>query len=131
MSHDSDSLNRLFRSMTARKISVISRLAGLNEEQIAIMRLRWLDNKTDLQICDELHMSTATLTRHRKQGHDKIIDAMDLYGLSDFESLPASDILDYNGLFYKAQDELIRFFVQNKDDPDAQERLLTMLKLFK
>lgn len=114
--------------MTARKISVISRLAGLTDEEISIMRMRWLDNKSDIQICDILHISTATLTRKRRVGYKKIVDAMDLYGLSDFESLPASDILDYSGKFYLAQDELIRYFVKHRNDEVSLDKVLEMMR---
>lgn len=129
MNEDSKKLNQLFRTLTARKISLLSRLAGLNEEEINIMRLRWLDNKPDAQICDELGMSPSTLIRKREVGKAKIIDAMDLYGLSDFDSLEVADILDYNGLFYKAQDELIRFFIVHKGDEQSLEAMLGMLKV--
>lgn len=124
-----ENINRLFRNMTARKISVLSRLAGLNEEEVNIMRMRWLDNLSDIQICDRLGMSTATLSRKRSAGHKKIIDALDLYGLSDLESLPVSEILDYDGLFYRCQDELIRFFIHNVNDKSKQEQIYSMLKL--
>lgn len=128
MEADIDKLNRLFRSMTARKISVIARLASLNEEEIQIMKYRWLEGKSDIQICDIMGMSTATLTRKRRLGYAKVADAMDLYGLSDFESLPASDILDYSGLFYKCQDELIRFFIKTREMIERQHELYAYLR---
>lgn len=127
MEYDIEKVNRLFRTMTARKISVISRLAGLNEEEIRIMKLRWLENHSDVQICEELNISTATLTRKRRLGYAKVLDAMDLYGLSDLEELPVADILDYSGLFYRCQDELIRFFVRTKGDEERQKDLLAYL----
>lgn len=123
-----DNINRLFRTMTARKISVLARLAGLNEEEINIMRLRWLENKSDVQICAMLNFSTATLGRKRRAGYKKIIDAMDLYGLTDLEELPAASLLDYSGKFYKAQDELIRYFMAHKDNEAAQDKVLDMLR---
>lgn len=126
---DIDKINRLFKTLTARKISVISRLAGLNAEEIEIMRLRWLEGKSDIQICDILGMSTATLVRKRRQGYVKVADALELYGLSDLETLPASEILDYEGRFYLAQDELIRFFIRHKSEEKAQDNLLVLLRM--
>lgn len=120
-------MESLFRNLTARKISVLSRLADLSEEEIRIIRLRWLDGKSDVQVCDELGMSPSTLYRKRSAAKLRLADAMDLYGLSDFESLPAEDLLDYNGKFYLCQDELIRFFIKHKE-PDEQEKLYQMLK---
>lgn len=120
-------MESLFRNLTARKISVLSRLADLSEEEIRIIRLRWLDGKSDVQVCDELGMSPSTLYRKRSAAKVRLADAMDLYGLSDFESLPAEDLLDYNGKFYLCQDELIRFFIKHKE-PDEQEKLYQMLK---
>lgn len=127
MTEDREKLNRLFRTMTARKISVIARLASLTDEEIKIMRLRWLEGKSDVQICDIMHFSSATLTRKRHVGYAKVADAMDLYGLSDFDSLPASDILDYSGLFYKCQDELIRFFIKTRGKEEEQKKLHELL----
>ena len=122
-----DKMESLFRNLTARKISIISRLADLSEEEIRIIRLRWLEGKSDVQVCDELGMSPSTLYRKRSAAKVRLADAMDLYGLSDFESLPAEDLLDYNGKFYLCQDELIRFFIKHKE-PDEQEKLYQMLK---
>ena len=120
-------MESLFRNLTARKISVLSRLADLSEEEIKIIRLRWLDGKSDVQVCDELGMSPSTLYRKRTAAKARLADAMNLYGLSDFENLPAEDLLDYNGLFYKCQDELIRFFIRNRD-AEAQEKIYMILK---
>lgn len=127
MEADIERLNQMFRKMTARKISTLSRLAGLNDEEIAIMRMRWLENKSDIQICDALGISTATLSRKRRTGHIKIVDALELYGLGENDELPAAEILDYNGMFYKAQDQLIRYFVKHKDDEAKQKVALDML----
>lgn len=129
MDPDVDRMNRMFRKMTARKISTLSRLAGLNDEEIAIMRMRWLENRSDMQICDALGMSSATLTRKRRAGYAKVVDALELYGLNENDELPAAEILDYNGLFYKAQDQLIRYFVKHRNDPERQEVVLHMLTL--
>ena len=120
-------MESLFRNLTARKISVLSRLADLSEEEIKIIKLRWLDGKSDVQVCDELGMSPSTLYRKRTAAKVRLADAMNLYGLSDFENLPAEDLLDYNGLFYKCQDELIRFFIRNRD-AEAQEKIYMILK---
>lgn len=120
-------MESLFRNLTARKISVLSRLADLSEEEIKIIKLRWLDGKSDVQVCDELGMSPSTLYRKRTAAKVRLADAMNLYGLSDFENLPAEDLLDYNGLFYRCQDELIRFFIRNRD-AEAQEKIYMILK---
>ena len=114
MEYDVEKLNKMFRTMTARKISILSRLAGLNEEEISIMKFRWLENLSDVQICEKLGMSSATLTRKRKIGYCKIVDALELYNLSAKDGLPAQELLDYNGRFYKAQDELIRYFLVHR-----------------
>lgn len=127
MDPDISRLNKMFRKMTARKISTLSRLAGLNDEEIQIMRLRWLENKSDIQICEALGMSTATLSRKRKVGHAKIVDALELYGLGENDELPVAELLDYNGLFYKAQDQLIRYFIKHKDDEPKQRSVLDLL----
>lgn len=127
MEYDVEKLNRMFRRMTARKISILSRLAGLNEEEIEIMRLRWLENKSDYQICRLMNMSSATLVRRRKAGYIKIVDALELYGIEDADELPAQEILDYNGIFYKAQDQLIRYFIRHKTVED-QEKILNMIR---
>lgn len=128
MEYDVEKLNRMFRKMTARKISVLSRLAGLTDEEISIMKLRWLEGKSDSQICDELGLSQATLVRKRKIGYCKIVDAMDLYGLGEDDELPAQEILDYNGHFYTAQDMLIRWFIRHRAD-DEQKDLIRRLRV--
>ena len=129
MEYDVDRLNGMFRKMTARKISVLSRMAGLTKEEISIMKLRWLDGLSDAQVCDELGMSTATLVRKRKVGYCKIVDAMNLYGIGEDDEFPALEILNYDGKFYLCQDLLIRWFVQHKDDEEAQEAMHQRLKL--
>lgn len=122
-----DKMENLFRNLTARKISLLSRLADLSEEEIKIIRLRWLDGKSDIQVCDILGMSLSTLYRKRQAAKQRVADALDLYGLSDLDSLPAEDLLDYNGLFYKAQDELVRFFMRHRDK-EEQEMVHRILK---
>lgn len=122
-----DKMESLFRNLTARKISILSRLADLSEEEMRIIRLRWLEGKSDIQVCDELGMSLSTLYRKRTSAKTRLADALDLYGLSDFENLPAEELLDYNGLFYRCQDELIRFFMRHRDS-ESQEKLYQMLK---
>ena len=115
-----DKVTILFKKLTARKISIISRLSGLNQEEIAMMKLKWLDNLTDKEICDQLGMSAATLYRKRLEAHQKVLSALDLYGLKDADDLPAETILDYNGHFYEAQDLLVKFFVRHSNDSDIQ-----------
>ena len=127
MDYDVEKLNRMFKTMTARKISILSRLAGLNDEEISIMRMRWLDNLSDVQICEKLCISSATLTRKRKIGYCKIVDALELYGLDDNDNLPAQEILDYNGRFYEAQDNLIRYFLIHRT-VEEQDKIVSVIK---
>lgn len=117
----------MFKTMTARKISILSRLAGLNDEEISIMRMRWLENLSDVQICEKLCISSATLTRKRKIGYCKIVDAMELYGLDENHNLPAQEMLDYNGRFYVAQDNLIHYFLTHKT-AEEQDKMISIIK---
>lgn len=127
MEYEVDKINNLFRGTSPRKISIVSRLAGLTPEEIRIMRSKWLEGKSDIQICDELGYSPSTLTRKRRLAHLKILDSLDLYGLSDFDSLPVEEIFTYEGNFYKAQDLLVRFFIRNNKDHAAQSKLISYL----
>lgn len=92
------------------------------------MKLRWLEGKSDSQICDYFGFSQSALTRKRRVGYAKIVDALELYGLSENDELPVQEILDYNGMFYKCQDELIRCFVRNKDNLNLQQEIYQYLK---
>lgn len=127
MEYRVDKVNRLFEGTTARKISIVSRLAGLTPEEIRIMRFKWLEGKSDIQICDEIGCSPSSLTRKRRMAHLKIMDALDLYGLSDLSNLQIEDIFTYEGMFYKAQDCLVKFFIRNNNDYDKQKELLSYL----
>lgn len=126
MDYDVEKINKMFKGLTARKISSLSRLADLNKEELSIMRLKWLDNFSDSQICDSLGMSQSTLTRKRKVAHIKILDFLDLYGIEESANLSES-LHDYNGLFFKCQDELIRIFVKSKNE-DVLENVYFFLK---
>lgn len=128
MEYDIEKINRLFKGMTPRKISIISRLAGLTPEEIVIMRLHWLEDKSDVQICETMGYSSATLTRKRRNGHMKILDALDLYGLACVDELSVTEILGYDGLFYKAQDALVRFFIRNRTDESKQRDMVEYLQ---
>lgn len=128
MEYDIEKINHLLKGMTPRKISIISRLAGLNDEEIQLMKLKWLEGKSDVQICERMNVSQATLTRKRKVCHIKILSGLDLYGLSDCEKLPLEDVFDYEGYFYQAQDYLVRFFLHNKGDEKAQKRIVSIIK---
>lgn len=128
MEYDIERINRLFKGLSPRKISIVSRLSGLNREEIQIMKMKWLEGKSDVQICDTLGLSPSSLTRKRKNGHLKILDALDLYGLSDFNDLPVEDIFDYEGLFYRAQDYLVRFFIRNNRERDALNEVVDYLR---
>ena len=92
------------------------------------MRLHWLDGKSDTQICEEMGYSTATLTRKRKNGHIKILDALDLYGLGCLDDLSVMELLNYDGLFYKAQDALVRLFIRNRNNEDKQREIVGLLE---
>lgn len=128
MEYDIERINRLLKGMTPRKISIISRLAGLTPEEIAIMRMRWLDGKSDVQICEEMGYSSATLTRKRRNGHIKILDALDLYGLSLLNEITVTSVFGYAGNFYKAQDALVRFFIHNRENREKQEEVVEYLQ---
>ena len=129
MEYDIEKINRLLKGMTPRKISIISRLAGLNAEEIALMRMKWLDGKSDTQICEAMNISQATLTRKRRAGHIKLLSGLDLYGLSDVENLPIHDVFDYEGYFYKAQDYLVRYFLHNHGCEEGQRRIVEILRV--
>ena len=129
MEYDIEKINRLLKGLTPRKVSILSRLAGLSKEEITLMKMKWLEGKTDVQICEAMNISQATLTRKRKEGHIKILDGLDLYGLSDFENLPTADALyDYEGYFYQAQDYLIKYFLHNSGCEQAQKRIVQIMK---
>ena len=127
MRYKVDKINSLFKGASPRKISIVSRLSGLTKEEIEIMKDKWLDGKSDVQICDKMGYSPATLTRKRRTAHDKILDSLDLYGLTDMKDLPTEEIFSYTGNFYKAQDLLVRFFMRNNSDDRKQKQLIAYL----
>lgn len=92
------------------------------------MKMKWLEGKSDVQICDIMGYSPSTLTRKRKNGHLKLLDSLDLYGLEDLDGLPVEEIFNYDGLFYKAQDYLVRFFMRNNGDRGRQEQVVDYLR---
>lgn len=127
MEYDIERVNRLLKNVTPRKITMLTKLAGLNDDEIRIINLKWIEGKSDIQICDAIGYSTATLTRKRKACYIKLIDALDLYGLSDLDSLPVLDILGSDGQFYKAQEALVRYFVRNRDDAPRKTVIVNFL----
>lgn len=127
MDEATDRINALFKNMAARKISIISRLSDLTDEERKIMKLSWMKRMTDQEICIELGMSPSTLWRKRKEGYRKVLDSLDLYGYGFLTEFQCEDLLDYDGIFYLCQDELVRFFLRSRGDRKAQLEMLRFL----
>lgn len=131
MEYDIERINRMFKSITPRKVVILSKLAGLNDEEIRIMNLQWVEGRSDIQICDTIGCSTATLTRRRRVCYTKILDAMGLYGLGDMDSLPVLETLVGDGMFCKAQENLVQCFVRNRDNETNRKVVVGLLDSLK
>ena len=127
MGYDSIRLKKLLKGACPRKISCISRLSGLTKGELRLMEHKWLDGMPDKEVCDVEGMSHATLTRHYNNAYQKIGDSFELYHIITLDSLPAERLLDYDGWFYRCQDELIRFFIRHNSE-DKQRELYEYLK---
>lgn len=131
MDYDIERINRMFKSITPRKVVLLSKLAGLNDEEIRIMELQWEEGRSDVQICDETGCSSATLTRRRRVCYTKILDAMDFYGLNDANSLHVIEALGDDGMFFKAQENLVQCFVRNRDNETNRKVVVGLLDSLK
>ncbi len=131
MEYDIEKVNRLFRGVNARKISIAARAAGCTDRQRDILSMQWLRGWSDTKIAMELSVSNSTITRDRKDAYQRILSTLDLYGYNSLEQLDhlaLEKILNYTGYFYEAQDELLKFFVRHNSDEDAQRRIVEMLR---
>ena len=131
MQYDIEKINALFRGVNARKISIAVRAAGCTDRQTEILKLQWLRGWSDTKISMELSVSTATITRDRRDAYQRILSTLDLYGynsLDQLDHLALEKILKYTGYFYQAQDELLKYFVRHNDDEPLQEAVVNLLK---